>query len=218
MAAMRRPPNLIPDRPSDRRAGPPTRHALSHRGHGPLQLPSMERPLASDIVAARETGQTGFTLIELIVVVAIIAVLASAITLSVNAVGAPRQVEREARRFEALLALACERAETSGRDVGVHLGANRYGFSLFLPGGWRLETAGELREREMPRGLALDARRDGIVLELEAELPADPQLVCYASGELTPFALEVGAAANVPRYLVRGESDGSLEWKLAETL
>lgn len=157
----------------------------------------------------------GFTLIELVVVVAIIAVLAAAITLSVNAVGAGRQVEREARRFEALVALACERAEASGRDVGVHLGAGAYAFSLFLPAGWRIEATGELRERTLPKGIFLDARRDGVALELAPELPDEPQLVCFASGELTPFALEVGVAnPEVPRYRVRGEDDGSLEWRL----
>src|SRR5262245_44000935 len=136
-----------------------------------------------------DSRQRGFTLIELIVVVAIVAVLAAALTLSVNAIGAQRQVEREARRFEALLARACERAETSGRDVGVHLASNGYAFSLFLPDGWRRESQGELRERELPKSLAFEAKRDGIVLELGDELPESPQLVCYASGELTPFAL-----------------------------
>jgi general secretion pathway protein H len=164
----------------------------------------------------RFRGQ-GFTLIELVVVVAIIAVLATAVTLSVNAIGAPRQVEREARRFEALLALACERAETSGRDVGVHLGSNAYGFSMFLPAGWRMETAGELRLRELPKRLAFEARRDGIVLELAPELPDEPQLVCFASGELTPFALEVTAGGDVPRYRVRGDADGALEWRLVDS-
>lgn len=159
------------------------------------------------------SGQAGFTLIELVVVVAIVAVLAVAATLSVNAVGGARVVEREARRFEALVSLACERAQVTGRDVGVHLGARSYAFSTFLPAGWRVESAGDLRTRELPRGFSLTARRDGIVLELVSELPDAPQLVCYASGELTPFALEIDAGPAIPRYAVRGAPDGVLEWQ-----
>jgi general secretion pathway protein H len=198
---------------------PSSPETTSHRGHGPLPRFSTwlaRRPSAPGFEKGRGKGQRGFSLIEIIVVVAIVAVLAGAITLSVNAVGAPRTVEREARRFEALVALACERAETSGRDVGVHLGTGNYGFRVFLPGGWRIEAGGALRPRELPKGLALDARRDGIVLELAPELPDEPQIVCFASGELTPFALDVTAGPDVEPQRVRGEEDGSLERKLVD--
>ena len=184
---------------------------MTVRGHGPLPLPSRDTFPAPKLQGLERVG--GFTLIELVVVVAIVAVLAVAATLSVNAVGGARVVEREARRFEALVSLACERAQVTGRDVGVHLGARSYAFSTFLPAGWRVESAGDLRTRELPRGFSLTARRDGIVLELVSELPDAPQLVCYASGELTPFALEIDAGAAVPRYAVRGAPDGVLEWQ-----
>jgi general secretion pathway protein H len=210
----------IPRRcPAKRAVLPAQLDALSHRGHGPLLLHSARsarHPALAGCEQGRRSEQRGFSLIEIIVVVAIIAVLASAITLSVNAVGAPRMVEREARRIEALVALACERAEISGRDVGVHLGTNSYGFSVFLPAGWRIEGGGALRPRELPKGLALDARRDGIALELAPELPDEPQLVCFASGELTPFALEVTAGPDVQAQRVRGEEDGSLERRLVD--
>jgi len=208
MAAIRKPFSIATSAPSLRR------HASGCRGHGPLPHPSSHSFPALEFQGFGRVG--GFSLIEIIVVVAIIAVLATAITLSVNAVGAPRLVEREARRIEALVALACERAEISGRDVGVHLGTGSYGFSVFLPAGWRIEGSGALRPRELPKGLALGARRDGIVLELAPELPDEPQLVCFASGELTPFALEITAGPDVQPQRLRGEEDGSLDRRLAD--
>lgn len=189
----------------------PCAESMRVRGHGPLPLHSSRTSTTWKFEGSGKAK--GFTLIELVVVVAIVAVLAVAATLSVNAVGGARVVEREARRFEALVSLACERAQVTGRDVGVHLGARSYAFSTFLPAGWRVESAGDLRTRELPRGFSLTARRDGIVLELVSELPDAPQLVCYASGELTPFALEIDAGPAIPRYAVRGAPDGVLEWQ-----
>lgn len=150
----------------------------------------------------------GTSLIELLVVVAIIAVLAAAVTLSVDLAGAPRLVEREARRLEALVELACERAQMSGHDYGLHLGSARYAFSVFVPTGWKLETLADLRPRDLPKGLVLSARREGLAMELEDAVPAEPQVVCFASGELSPFDAEISAGEAL--HALHGLPDGSV--------
>ena len=145
--------------------------------------------------------------------VAIIAVLAAAVTLSADLAGAPRLVEREARRLEALVELACERAQMSGHDYGLHLGSARYSFSVFVPTGWKIETVADLRPRDLPKGIALAARREGLAMELADSVPPEPQVVCFASGELSPFDAEISAGDAL--YAVHGLPDGSVSVEVA---
>lgn len=151
----------------------------------------------------------GMSLIELLVVVAIVAIVATAVTLSVDLGGAPRIVEREARRLDALVRLACERAQMSGHDYGVHLARTRYAFSVFVPTGWKIETREDLRPRELPRGAELAATREGIALELKEQVPPEPQAVCFASGELSPFDAEVAIGGS--RHALHAQPDGEIE-------
>ena len=102
----------------------------------------------------------GTSLLELLVVIAIIAVLTGVAVLAVSAVGAPRQLEREAERWAALIALACERAQWTGRDVGIHVASARLGFSAPRGDAWVLETSGDLRPRDLPAGFSARLRID----------------------------------------------------------
>ncbi|ANB18743.1 type II secretion system minor pseudopilin GspH [Dokdonella koreensis] len=157
----------------------------------------------------RPAPGAGFTLVEVLVVVVIVGVLALAVTLAIGR-PAERRLAREADRFAALAAHACAHAELSGRDVGIALLARGYGFSRFDGDGWRpLPADGELRARDWPEGLEARLSRDGRPVRI-AEAADRPQLVCFASGELTPFdlVLRLGDAEEARR--VRGEGDGRL--------
>jgi type II secretion system protein H len=140
------------------------------------------------------SGARGTSLIELLVVIAVLAVLAAVALLSVNLGGAARHVERESRRLEALIEIACERAQLTGRPHGLHFARAMYGFSVQLPAGWRLETRGELRPRTLRAGLELAVARDDLALDLGRALADEPQSVCYPSGEMVDFRAEVRAA------------------------
>ena len=153
----------------------------------------------------------GLTLIELLVAIAIIAVLYGAIVVSVGTVGGARTVEREARRFAALVELSCERAQATGRDYGLHVARGAYAFSLARADGWKLETQGDLRPRKLPAGLALAMSREGSDLELEEEYTDEPQAACFASGELTPFTALVEAGGDVVPHAVEGAIDGTMK-------
>ena len=83
-------------------------------------------------VAAR-----GFTLIEMLVTVVILAVLASVLVLSVGAGDEEQRLRREVERLQARIVYACERAELTGREVGLHLRAGGYAFSARQGEGWR---------------------------------------------------------------------------------
>lgn len=152
----------------------------------------------------------GFTLIELLVVVVIVGVLAAALTLAV-AGNAERQLANEAERFRALLAHACSQAELSGREIGAVLDANGYAFRRLDGSEWRELGEGELRARRWPNALRLELSRSGRPLELATPERAAPQLVCFSSGELTPFVLSLALGDAPLRYRVAGADDGTLK-------
>jgi type II secretion system protein I/type II secretion system protein H len=160
--------------------------------------------------------QAGLSLIEILVVVAILAALVAAITLSVDAVGAPRQLEREARRLAALTELACEQAQLSGHEHGLHLLAEGYGFSVATGVAWRLHDEGALRPRELPAGIALRGARNGVELAAADGYGDPPQVVCFPSGELSPYVATFRAGASATRAIVDADASGRVVVRVVE--
>lgn len=155
----------------------------------------------------------GFTLIELLVVVAIVAAVTAAVTLSVFGSGV-REVENAARRAEALIALACERAVIGGRDIGFAPVAGGLRFGYFERDGWQPlgdNRADELRPRDLGEGIVLTAERDGEALALGEDAPDEPPFACFSSGEMTPFVMEIARVDAPLPWRLEGEIDGSLE-------
>jgi len=133
----------------------------------------------------------GFTLIEILVVVVIVAVLAGTVAVSLLGSGGERQLERTAERLRALVAYACERAELSGREIGLDLTTSGYAFREHEGSEWRRHASDELRARRWDLPLQAVLRRDGVPVAIGAEPPATPPLVCFPSGEITPFRLDL---------------------------
>jgi general secretion pathway protein H len=143
----------------------------------------------------------GFSLIEILVVVAIVGVIALVVTLSVTG-SAERQVRREAERFEALVGQACEQAELGGREIGVVVGEGGYGFQLMSGDAWLdFPADSTLRPRQWAGGISAALSREGRPVDVRASPDATPQLVCFSSGERTPFTLTL-ALGDAPRFRV----------------
>lgn len=153
----------------------------------------------------------GFTLIEILVVVVILAVLAAAVSIALSGAGGERQLEREAERLQALIGYACEHAEVGGLAVGLSLVSDGYVFSQRNGDGWKTITQGELRERQWPGSLRAELSRDGKRIEILPQVPETPPVVCFASGELTPFRLELGLPDLGLRWRLDGEIDGDVK-------
>lgn len=154
----------------------------------------------------------GFTLLEVLVVLAIIAVLAGIAALSVGGVGS-RRVENAARRAEALVALACERAALTGRDMGIAVLADGLRFGYLAAQGWQPvgdDPADPLRPRPIGESVRLGLERDGAQVEPALDPPAAPQLACFGSGELTPFRLTIEGEGEAVRWRLDGALDGTL--------
>ena len=152
--------------------------------------------------------QTGFTLIEILVVVVIVAVLALALTIAIGGT-TERQLANEAERFQALVAHACDEAELGGREIGVALGADGYAFLRLDGSAWHPMGGEELRPRRWRPGLRGVLERDGRVLDLASSERPSPQVVCFSSGELTPFELTLALGDAPAHYVVRGGDDAT---------
>jgi general secretion pathway protein H len=152
----------------------------------------------------------GFTMIELLVVVVIVGVLWATVTFAIGTVGGERQLERQAEQMRALVAFACEQAELSGREIGVSFNTRGYRFSRMSRDTWELFNVGELRPRTWLEATRAILTRDGHGVEIAKDPPEKPQLLCFSSGELTPFRLELALGDVAVRYRIDGQADGSV--------
>lgn len=150
----------------------------------------------------------GFTLIELLVVLVITGILVAALTLAIGDNGA-RELENASDRFQALLGHACNEAELGGREIGATLDDHGFAFKHLEGTVWRdFDRDGELRPRRWPQGARVELAREGRPVRLAANPTDAPQLVCFSSGELTPFTLTLMLGDPPVRYRVQGEDDG----------
>lgn len=173
---------------------------------------------------ARNTHEGGlcssvaaFSLIEVLVVLVIVSVLALAVSISIASAGGERQLTREAERLQALIEHACRQAELGGREIGLQIDTQGYAFSLHGFNGWTAaERKDELRPHTWIAGLRLELLRDGRSLNLTDSDAVSPQLVCFSSGELSPFLLRMELGDVDMRYELAGDIQGNVGLKRVE--
>lgn len=147
----------------------------------------------------------GFTLIEILVTVVIISVLASVLVLSVSAGDEEQWLSREADRLEARIVYACERAELTGREIGLHLRASGYAFSSRYGEQWRfIDDDPALKMAALPNLLQLAADNAALAESFDEK----PQFLCFASGETTPMTIDLGAGERATRWRIDIAFDG----------
>jgi general secretion pathway protein H len=156
--------------------------------------------------------QRAFTLIEILVVITIIAVIIGVVVLSVHVTGRDSELHKESKRLNALIAMAREQAEMQVRDFGLYLEDHGYRFMVFDPRRqlWIDAEERELRERNLPDGLVLSLvleGREAILAPPIGNMPPAPQVLLYASGDLSLFDIT----------MKREKTDHHAEIRVAET-
>ena len=170
------------------------------------------------LAAASRTS--GFTLLEVLVVVIIIGIITSMAVVSTRVLGGDHEMDREARRLQAVLGQAREDAMLEGRDVGLRVDALGYDFLRYEGRAERWETVTDdplLRERLFPDGMSaglwLESRRVQLPARSlpDERMPASPQIVVFASGDLVPFEVRLERAGTEETRAIAGHADGKVE-------
>jgi general secretion pathway protein H len=167
----------------------------------------------------RRSGHAGFSLLELLIVVAIIGLLVQAVTLSMGVLGNDREIEQETGRLRGLLDLLHEEALMQSRDYGVMFTETGYRIYVFdyaqlewvQPPADRLLEPYSLRP-QLAMSLVLDGRNVALVPDFESQdvESAEPQIMLLASGEVTPFTIEMERAGIPGRFELTAKLDGEI--------
>jgi general secretion pathway protein H len=164
-------------------------------------------------------ASAGFSLLELLVVVVIIGLLVQAVTLSMGALGNDRELQEETGRLRSMIDLLHEEALMQSRDYGVMFSQTGYRFYVFdyqelewvLPQTDRLLQQHSLRP-QLAMSLVLDGRDVPLEPNFESQEieNAEPQIMLLASGEVTPFTIEMERDGSAGRFELTAELDGKV--------
>ena len=151
--------------------------------------------------------QRGMTLIEILVVLVIIAIISTLMLISVDGRDSSWKLTEQARRLMALTTLQCEQALLESREYAWTLTSQGYQFLEYNGVEWGRSEDRVLKPHRFPVSVIprLEMNQQTI-LPAEAEVP---HVICFSSGEMTPFSLTLGSGDASVR--VRGTITGELE-------
>ncbi len=158
----------------------------------------------------------GMTLIEILVVMVIIAIMVTTVTVAVGALGGDSEIDDETRRLADVVGLALEQAELEGRDYGLRLEPESYEVMGFDGRrGW-VAVPGDpwFARHALPPGLTFALETEGRrVLLRRPDRPETrlPQVVAYASGEITPYRITLTRSGSDTSATLSGAYDGTIE-------
>jgi general secretion pathway protein H len=146
----------------------------------------------------------------------IIGLVVAGAVLSASVATGGDDIETESERLLALVGYAREQAELQTREYGLWLEPDRYAFLAFDPrrGIWTdIEADAVLRERKLPEGLAFGLVIEGrpVVLRPPRKLEEQiPQVMLFANGDVTPFALSVRKIGSNELRTIESDDNGAV--------
>ena len=153
-------------------------------------------------------------MLELLVVVVIIGILTSLMALSISPDN--RSAQRESRRFYEVLEAAREQAVLFNQDLGVELRGNSYRVLNWRAQQWWLLDSDIFSEYSLPDNLSQTLWLNGLAykdLRDDSDKP-QPQILLYATGEITPFEWTLSDAAENKQWRLSGNPLGAFELAL----
>lgn len=170
--------------------------------------------------AIRHATQRGFSLLELLVALVVVVIITSMVTLTVSSGGQDIRLESKVRNLADVAGFALDEAQMTGENYGLLLGEDFAdgetvaGYSWYLRqlDGWNEFPADQevFAGVTFPPDIELELEVEDSPLsevslgdEEEDEERISPQVVFYASGEVTPAAINV-----------RRREDSELLWRV----
>ena len=172
----------------------------------------------------------GFTLIEILVVIAVAAILVTIAVMSFNLIGNDRAVQNQVIKLSSLIDMASDEAQIQGRDYGLEFLEAGYRFVEFDP---FLETWSEvigdelMRPRDLEDDMVVELFLEDhrVLLQAAAESFEDedddskrdntddylPHVLIMASGDITPFRLDIVRLTDDLAVGLKMEFGGELE-------
>jgi general secretion pathway protein H len=167
------------------------------------------------VTAAPFRTPRGFTLLEVLVVMLIIGIVLSVAALSLN--GDKHELENEARRLQALIALTGQEAVLQSKELAMQFSDDGYAFEAYDGEKWQpLEDDETLRQRTLPDDLVLEYRAEGDKMTLgsdDDDKKAPPRIYFLSSGEVSPFELTLRRRGGSEVYTLTGDLRGKTALK-----
>ena len=156
----------------------------------------------------------GFTLIELLVVLVIIGVLTSMIALSIR----PNKPspQKESRRFHQVLEAARQQAVLFNQELGVELAGNSYQVLHWRAQQWWSLDTPIFSEHSLPENLNQTLWLNGLAYESELgdrDNP-QPQILLFATGEVTPFGWTLSDPAENDQWRLSASPLGAFDLEM----
>lgn len=161
----------------------------------------------------RNHRNQGFTLVELLIVLVIISIVTSVALLTISH-NKDKQVELFVNEFKQVVTLAEEQAMLQPTVLGLAFDESSYQFINYHPAErdkksfWTPVQGRLLSRYQIPSGIELTM---GSEEESEESVKKSaPQIVISTNGDLTPFTVYVGQKGKKPRYVIQGDTDGTV--------
>ncbi|MGE6108128.1 GspH family T2SS minor pseudopilin variant ExeH [Aeromonas sobria] len=166
----------------------------------------------------KQSRQAGFTLLEVLLVAMLMGLVATAVTLSMGGARGDRELDKQARRFMAVLQQAQQQAVMDGRLLGLRL--DDHGWQFMRRQGkdrsWQpLEGDKLLGPVELGDDIRLTLELAGFAWQPQEDERGEasrPQVLIFPGDELTPFVLTLNQRVDDAQYVrvVRADEFGTL--------
>ena len=168
-------------------------------------------------VGVREKNQSiGYTLIEILIVIFIVSIVTTVALLAIGR-NENKRLESFANDLTQLISLAEEEAMLQPAVLGLIVNGQALQFVQLRTdeekkkNSWVLTQNKILAKQNIPDGIQIDLNIGNDRIALSEDETQTPQIIISTNGEITPFAIYVSQKNKKPRYVVRGEVDGSVE-------